>query len=123
MKLYSLNSRIDFGEYDGEMLKEVFMKEPGFIEMAIMEYPDFVFPEVLIEKLEEMHGDFVFSDAAVEKLQEKYEAYEDKENEFDDFEDFSEDDLKNMGIMDDSFSDDYDDSGDSGGYYDDGYGY
>ena len=123
MKLYSLNTKLDFGEYKGETLKEVFIKDPEFIETAILENPNFVFPENLLEKLEEMHNDLIFSDEAVEKLNEKYEIYEDEENDFDDFENFSEDDLKNFGIMDDRFGDDYDDPSDGGGYYDDGYGY
>lgn len=123
MKLYSLNTKLDFGEYKGETLKEVFIKDPEYIEMIILENPNFVFSENLLEKMEEMHDNFIFSDEAVEKLQEKYEIYEEEENDFDDFENFSEDDLKNLGIIDDHYSDDYDDPSDSGGYYDDGYGY
>jgi|GEM_PF-1826309 len=123
MKLYSLNTKLDFGEYKGTTLKDVFIKDPESIEAAILENPNFVFPTNLLEKLEELSDDFVFSDETVEKLHEKYEIYEEEENEFEDFENFSEDDLKNLGIMDDSYGDDYDDSSDSGGYYDDGYGY
>ena len=123
MKLYSLNTKLDFGEYKRETLKEVFIKDPDFIEASILDNPAFVFPENLLEKLEEMHEDFTFSDEAVEKLHDKYEIYEEEENEFDDFEAFSEDDLKNLGIMDDSYGDDYNDPSDSGGYYDDSYGY
>ena len=123
MKLYSLNTKLDFGEYKGETLRDVFIKDPDFIEATILENPGFVFPENLLEKLEEMHTDFIFSDEAVEKLHDKYEIYEEEENEFEDFESFSEDDLKNLGIMDDSYGDDYNDPSDSGGYYDDSYGY
>ena len=123
MKLYSLNTKLDFGEYKGETLKDVFVKDPDFIEASILENTGFVFPENLLEKLEEMHDNFIFSDEAVEKLHDKYEIYEEEENEFDDFEAFSDDDLKNLGIMDDSYGDDYNDPADSGGYYDDSYGY
>jgi hypothetical protein len=123
MKLYSLNTKLDFGDFKGEALKDVFLKDPDYIETSILENPNFVFAEALIEKLEEIHDDFIFSDEAVEKLKEKYEIYEEEENEFDDVENFSEDDLKNMGIVDDSYGDEYDDFGESGGYYDDGFGY
>jgi hypothetical protein len=123
MKLYSLNTKLDFGDFKGEALKDVFLKDPDYIEANIMENPNFVFAEALIEKLEEIHDDFIFSDEAVEKLKEKYEIYEEEENEFDDVENFSEDDLKNMGIVDDNYGDEYDDFGEGGGYYDDGFGY
>ena len=123
MKLYSLNSKLDFGDYKGEALKDVFVKDPEYIEATIMENPNFVFAEATIEKLEELHENFVFSDEVVEKIQEKYEIYEEEENEFDDFENFSEDDLKNMGIVDESYGDEYDDPGDSSSFYDDSYGY
>ena len=123
MKLYSLQTKLDFGDYKGEALKDVFLKDPDYIEASIMENPNFVFAEALVEKLEEMQENFIFSDEAVEKLHEKYEIYEEEENEFDDVENFSEDDLKNMGIMDDSYGDEYDEFGDGGGFYDDNYGY
>jgi hypothetical protein len=123
MKLYSLQTKLDFGDYKGEALKDVFLKDPDYIEASILENPNFVFAEALVEKLEEMQENFIFSDEAVEKLHEKYEIYEEEENEFDDVENFSEDDLKNMGIMDDSYGDEYDEFGDGGGFYDDNYGY
>ena len=123
MKLYSLQTKLDFGDYKGEALKDVFLKDPDYIEASILENPNFVFAEALVEKLEEMLENFIFSDEAVEKLHQKYEIYEEEENEFDDVDNFSEDDLKNMGIMDDSYGDEYDEFGDGGGLYDDNYGY
>ncbi len=122
MKLYSLNSKLDFGDHKGQTLREIFMSDPEFIEECVLEHPSFCFNPSNVEALENMHPEFSFSDQAVEKLEEKYEIYEEEENEFED-ENFSEDDLKNLGISDEA-DDDYDDhGGDSGGFYDDSYGY
>jgi hypothetical protein len=126
MKLYSISSKLDFGEYKGQSLKDVFMKDPEYIESCILENPTFCFTDHTLEKLEDMHSEFTFSDEAAEKLEEKYEIYEEEENEFDETENFSADDLKNFGIVDDPIEDDFDDLGGGGGrYFDDsdGYGY
>ena len=123
MKLYSLSTKLDFGDYKGEALKDVFLKDPEYVEVCILDVPNFVFPTTILDKLEEINDEFNFSDEALEKLHDKYEIYEEEENEFDDFDNFSENDLKNMGIVDENYGDDYDDLGDSGGYYDEGYGY
>lgn len=127
MKLYNLSSKLDFGEYKGRTLKDVFMKDPEFIETCILDNPTFCFSESTLEKLEDIHPEFTFSDEAIERLEEKYEIYEEEENEFDEMENFTNEDLKNFGIMDDNNEDDYDDLGGSGGgsFYDDTdrYGY
>ncbi len=125
MKLYNLSSKLDFGDFKGQSLKDVFVKDPEYIEMCILENPTFCFSDSTLEKLEDMNSEFVFSDEAVEKIGEKYERYEEEENEFDEIEDFSNEDLKNFGIVDDPIEDDFDDPGGGGGYYDDSdrYGY
>ena len=121
--MYSLNSKLDFGEYKGESLKSVFRKDPDFIEDCILENTNFCFNPDLIETLEDLHDEFAFSEEAVETLEAKFENYENEENSFDEMENFSPDDLKNLGISDnlDDDLDDYEDAG--GGYYDDSYGY
>ena len=123
MKLYSLNTKLDFGDFKGQTLKDVFMKDPDYIETCILENPVFCFTDNILEKLEDMHDEFAFSDEAVEKLAEKYEIYEEEENQFDESENINADDLKGLGIVDDSFDDDYDEPGPSGGYYDDSDGF
>ncbi len=125
MKLYSLNTKLDFGEYKGQSLKDVFMKDPDYVESCIIENPVFCFTDNIMEKLEDMHDEFAFSDEAVEKLAEKYEIYEEEENQFDEGDNLNPDDLKGLGIVDDSFDDDYDEPGSSAGFYDDsdGFGY
>jgi len=121
MKLYSLSSKLDFGEYKGKALKEIFVKDPEYIEDCILENPGFCFNPSNIEALEDLHPEFAFSEEAVEKLEVKYESYEDQENSFDDMENFSPEDLTNLGISDNL--DDLDDYDDGGSYYDDGYGF
>ena len=121
MKLYNLNSKLDFGEYKGKPLKDVFKNDPEYIEECILDVPGFCFNPGSIDKLEDMHNEFAFSQEAVEKLEEKYDIYEDEENDFENVDNLSDDDLKNLGITDD-FDDD-DDDFDSGGYYDDGFNF
>jgi hypothetical protein len=124
MKLYSLSSKLDFGEYSGKTLKEVFIKDPEYIEECILENPSFCFNPSNIDSLEDMNADFVFSEEAVEKLEEKYDIYEEEENDIDEMDSFSDEDLKNLGIMGDGMDDDdFDDFGGDGGFYDDNYGY
>jgi len=107
MKLYNLSSKLDFGEYKGQTLKDVFMKDPDYVESCILDNPTFCFSDSTLEKLEEIHNEFTFSDEAVERLEEKYEIYEEEENEFDEIENFTNEDLKNFGIIDDNIEDDY----------------
>ena len=66
MKLYSLNTKLDFGDFKGQTLKDVFMKDPDYIETCILENPVFCFTDNILEKLEDMHDEFAFSDEAVE---------------------------------------------------------
>jgi hypothetical protein len=122
MKLYSLSTKLDFGDYAGKTLKDVFIKDPEYIEECILEIPTFCFNPNNVDALEDLHDKFAFSDEAVEKLESKYDIYEEEENSFDEMDNFSEADLKNLGIVDDI--DDDDDFSDGGaGFYDDGFGY
>jgi hypothetical protein len=38
MKLYSLNTKLDFGDFKGQTLKDVFMNDPEYIETCILLY-------------------------------------------------------------------------------------
>ncbi len=119
MKIYSLNSKLDFGEYQGQTLKDVFMKNPDYIEECILDVTSFCFNPSNIETLEDLDNEFAFSQEAVDKLESKFDAYEEQENSFDDLENFIPEDLTNFGI-DDDLDDEFDDGG---GFYDDNFGY
>ena len=123
LKLYNLSSKLDFGEYSGQNLKEVFQKDPDYIEDCIMDEAIFCFNPDNIEILEDLHPEFTFLEESVEKLESKFEAYENEENSFDDMENFSAEDLKNLGIND-NLSDDFNnlDEG-AGGSYEDEHGF
>ncbi len=123
MKLYSLNSKLDFGEYSGRTLKDVFDKDPDYVEECILENPSFCFNPSIIDALEDMKAEFIFSEEAVEKLEEKYDIYEEEENDIEEMDSFSDEDIKNLGIMGEDGDDDFDDPGSDGGFYDDGYNY
>ena len=117
MKIYNLNSKLDFGEYKGKTLKEAFMEDAEYIEECIMDVTSFCFNPANIETLEDMDNEFAFSQEAVEKLESKFDAYE--EQEFNDIENFIPEDIRDLGF-DDDLDDDLDDGA---GYYDDGFGY
>ena len=124
MRLYSLNSKLDFGEYSGKTLKDVFVKDPEYVEECILENPSFCFNPSIIDALEDINPEFIFSEEAVEKIEEKYDIYEEEENDVEEMDNFNDEDLKNLGIMGDSSDDDdFDDFGNDGGFYDDGYNY
>lgn len=123
LKLYNLSSKLDFGEYSGQSLKEVFKKDPDYIEDCIMDEASFCFNPDNIEILEDLHPEFTFLEESIEKLESKFEAYENEENSFEDMENFSTEDLKNMGIND-NLSDDFNNLDDGvGGYYEDEHGF
>ncbi|MFW5819747.1 MAG: hypothetical protein ACOCWA_00545 [Bacteroidota bacterium] len=119
MKIYNLNSKLDFGEYKGKTMKEVFIEDPEYIEECILDVSSFCFNPANIETLEDMNDEFAFSQEAVDKLESKFDAYEEQENKFDDVENFIPEDLKDFSF-DEDLDDDYDDPA---GYYEDGYGY
>lgn len=123
MKLYNLQSLLDFGQYSGQSLKEVFLKNPEYVEDCIFDVPNFCFNPDHIETLEDLDPDFTFSDEAFNKLESKYESFENEENNFDDIDSFNSDDLINLGISD-KFSDEFEDIGDDdGGFYEDDYSF
>ena len=100
MKLYNLSSKLDFGEYRGQSLKEVFQKDPDYIEDCIMDEPLFCFNPDHVEKLEDLDPEFAFLEESIEKLERKFEIYENEENNFDEMENYSAEDLKILGIND-----------------------
>ena len=60
MKIYNLNSKLDFGEYKGKTLKDAFMEDPAYIEECIMEITSFCFNPANIETLEDLDDEFAF---------------------------------------------------------------
>ena len=122
MKLYNLSSKLDFGEYSGQILKEIFQIDPDYIEDCIMDEPLFCFNPDHLEKLEDLNPEFEFLEESIEKLESKFEIYENEENSFDDIENYSAEDLKNLGIND-SLKDDFNNLDENaGGSYEDDFG-
>jgi hypothetical protein len=119
MKIYNLNSKLDFGEYKGKTLKEAFMEDPDYIEECIMDETSFCFNPSNIDTLEDMDDEFAFSQEAVDRLENKFDAYEEQQTNFEDIENFLPEDFGNLGF-DDDLDDDFDDSP---GFYDDNFGY
>jgi len=122
MKLYNLSSKLDFGEYSGQSLKDIFQKDPDYIEDCIMDEALFCFNPDHLEKLEDLNPEFAFLEESIEKLESKFEIYENEENSFEDMENYSAEDLKNLGIND-NLNDDFGnlDEG-AGGFYEEDFG-
>ena len=81
MKLYYLFDELDFGKFAGEILTEVFKKDPAYIDSCLCNMKEnfsILFSD--LEKLRELNSGFSFSEVAIEnaKEAERYLAAEDE---------------------------------------------
>ena len=67
----SQNSEFTFGKYKGESIEQVFLKDPKYIEWAIINNDTFCLTEKALSYLEEIGTDFVFNQDARIKNQSK----------------------------------------------------
>ena len=74
MKAYNLNTRFNFGKYDGKTLEDVFNTDPQFIEKSLLSVDDFVIDEKAIQKLFETYPDKELSDEAIDANLDKLDA-------------------------------------------------
>jgi len=74
MKAYNLNTRFNFGKYDGKTLEDVFKTDPQFIEKSLLSVDDFVIDEKAIQKLFETYPDKELSDEAIDANLDKLDA-------------------------------------------------
>ena len=81
MKLYYLFDELEFGKYAGMPLREVFKKDPAYIDICLCERKEnfsILFSDMV--KLNELNPDFTFSTEAIEnaKEAERYLSSEDE---------------------------------------------
>ncbi len=74
MKAYNLDTRFNFGKYDGKTLEDVFKTDPQFIEKSLISVDDFVIDEKAIQKLFETYPDKELSDEAIDANLDKLDA-------------------------------------------------
>jgi len=117
IKWYDLDSEFTSGKYEGLTLKEVFEKDPAYIDFNLKETEDFVIDEFVLEELSDLNPKFKFSPEALEKREAKefqfdQEATEDFEQEsyymtqeeLDDDE-LGADEYDEFGLEDDEYGD------------------
>lgn len=100
MKFYELETKLDFGVFEGKSLKEAIEIETTYLDFCLINVDDFYVSNTTLQEIKNTFSNFVFSNEAETKLTEK------------------------EGILSNAFADeDYPDDGDSGGgggyYYDD----
>jgi hypothetical protein len=75
MKAYILPDKLDFGKYKGETLKEVFIKDPYYIQWCMAEMNNFVITEKTIEFLKRVKK-FNFNNVSYNKNISKLKSYQ-----------------------------------------------
>jgi hypothetical protein len=123
MKFYDLDSVFTFGKYEGKTIKEVFERDPKYIDFCFNNIDEFyVSPEVMRE-LRDLNLAEISEPSALESFDDDIlDAYlDDATAEFDDFDESMLDDDEeprwddeedyDLGMGDDNFDnyDDYDD--------------
>lgn len=114
MKFYDIDTEFTFGKYEGKTIREVFEKDPKYIDFCFNNIDEFyVSPEVMKE-LRQL--DPKFSGPKAEEFDDDLlEAYLDETEDIGDFEeDFEEEELgwedDDLDLdLDDDFGDSYDD--------------
>ena len=131
MKIYDLNTRLTFGNYEGKTLEDVYKLDPEFIEHSLINNRDFAIDERSLQKLFEKYPRYEFTNKSINANLDKLDAIEMDDdlgtasylsefNDYDDFEETDEEDEDEYGNdVDEDGEDDYDEEGNS---YDDNWG-
>ncbi|HNI45913.1 MAG: hypothetical protein JNM36_18430 [Chitinophagales bacterium] len=109
MNFYDLDTVFSFGKYKGDTLREVFERDPEYVDHCLASIDDFMVEDFVLEDLKEMNPLFTFSDDALNQIDEKWSRYE--EDAYKEDEDFfvDGDDLDPYSSKGESFDDDFDD--------------
>ncbi len=125
MKFYDIDSEFTFGKYEGKTIKEVFEKDPKYIDFCFNNIDEFYVSPDVMKELRSL--DPRFTAAAPETEEEfdddMFDSYLDDTGVLDDFdeslledeEDLSWDD-DDLGLDEDDDFDDYDSYGDDDDY-------
>ena len=121
MKVYELNTPLDFGKYEGKTLETVFETDPGYIGTCLETEDGFTIDESAIQRLFEKYPEHELSTKAIDANLDKLDGM-DMENDDDfEFEDeaFDDDDLEELdpkgkkGKDDDDWGDDLEEENDN----------
>lgn len=94
MTIYDLDTVFTFGKYKGETLREVFERNPTYVDYCLVNVDEFLVEDSTLDELREINPDYVISDEAMGQLDEKWNLCEaDAYSGEDDFFDNDDDDL------------------------------
>jgi len=111
MKFYDVDSEFTFGKYEGKTIKEVFEKDPKYIDFCYNNIDEFyVSPSVLkeLKATGSMPSPSAEDDDVMDSFFEDAEEVDDFEPEIDEDEDFDWDD-DDLNLIDDDDYDNFDD--------------
>lgn len=86
MTFYDLDTVFGFGKYKGDTVREVFERDPAYIEHCLVNVDEFLVEDFVLDDLKELNPEFAFSAEALAQVDEKWARYEsDAYNEEDNF--------------------------------------
>ncbi len=96
MTFYDLDTVFTFGKYKGETLREVFERDPAYVDYCLVNVDEFLVEDFILDDLREINPDYVISDEALAQVDEKWNLY-DADAYSDEDDAFEEDDLYGTG--------------------------
>ena len=76
MTFYDLDTVFIFGKYKGETLREVFERDPAYVDYCLVNVDEFLVEDFILDDLREINPDYVMSDEALMQVDEKWNLYE-----------------------------------------------
>lgn len=108
MKFYDADSEFTFGKYEGKTIKEVFEKDPKYIDFCFNNIDEFYVSPSVLKELKAMPVSSKDEDDVLDSFFEDAEEVDDFEPEIDEDEDFDWDD-DDLNLIDDDDFDNFDD--------------
>lgn len=97
MTFYDLDTVFTFGKYKGETLRDVFERDPAYVDYCLVNVDEFLVEDFILDDLKELNPDYPISDQALAQVDEKWNRYEaDAYNNDEDF--YIEDEADLYGV-------------------------
>ena len=84
MKIYDLDTKFTFGNYEGQTVRQIIDVQPSYIEWCSINLNHFYIPKEVIEEIQKIRPDFILSNVAEQKLDEKHNIWANQFNYADD---------------------------------------
>lgn len=76
MTFYDLDTVFTFGKYKGETLRDVFERDPAYVDYCLVNVDEFLVEDFVLDDLKELNPDYPISDEALAQVDEKWNRYE-----------------------------------------------